>query len=652
MSESPPNLNRMDIDLGEQEAFIFHPPNSNNLTATTASSNSLIGSFPPQNFNPPPMLPQFNYIQQNIPNPYPQLFNPVPQMNPRGMMNPYSPSVRLDNDEPVELKPFAKMSESAEDLVSITMKSAYSKIQANKPIEMPCILSVHGGNADIEQIEKNRQGLDLVFVVDISGSMSGEKLELVKTTMEFVVTIMKEFDRVCIIPFSDNAYILCPLTVMNESGKANVTGIIQGLSTIGGTNMESGIAAAFHCLADRKITNQNTSIFMLSDGVDNDTRTVNARMQETTNRYIPRISGEFRLHTFGYGRDHDSRVMSSLAENNNGNFYYVENQESVTDAFGNCLGELVALIANNVIANITTVTCEVPFKLSKVYSINGDTSFPMQNIYFDDRKDAVFLLQFFGTEDKIQAKTISPIEAVVTYTLKSGRQTSKKGVLVIEITEEAEIIEVPEVMIEYYRVRGAEMLKEVMVLADRNDLQAAEKKAKEAEEEIKNSSVSQNPKIQALIKDLADAQVRVASKNSWESGGRAQLSSVQNCHYHQKASNNCVSYQMPMQNMYSLSANTYVSSKPMAINSVPLLNPTVPQQMSFNSVPVRNLQSLPSPNMMNPYGQPNFSPSFPRNPGQMYPQNIPNQFGSNLIIPPSIPQKINVVPQDIPKPDS
>ena len=493
---------------------------------------------------------------------------------------------------------------------------------------MPCILSVTGGSADLDLIEKNRSGLDLIFIVDISGSMDYEKINLVKITIEFVITILKEFDRVCIVAFNSSAYVMCPFTVMCESGKAKVIEIVRSLGASGGTDMEIGLRAGLHCLVDRRIVNQNTSVFMLSDGVDNNVSTVNSRIQATLAEYVPRIHGEFQFHTFGYGRDHDSRVMGALAENNKGNFYYIETESSVAEAFGNCLGELVSLVASEVTAQINTVECGVPFSLSKVYSSNGDTVFPMSNVFFNDKKDSVFVINFHEAREEVKEQTISPIEAVVSYTLKSGERVIKKCALLIEIAREGEEIEGrTEVLAEYYRVKGAETLKEVMILADSNNLTAAASKAKEAEEELRSSEVASNPKIQALCNDLADAQKRVASRNSWESGGRAQVSSIQSCHYNQRGSNNCAPYRTSTQIMCSEKATAYLTNNSPSSPPLPL-----PPNQHFQTLPVRaKTQSIV---ILSPPGR---NQVQTRLPGEVNPHQIELSFGA---MPPGVYQPL------------
>ncbi|OMJ71719.1 hypothetical protein SteCoe_29981 [Stentor coeruleus] len=555
----------------------------------------------------------------------------------------YSSALVLNTDEPLEIVAEKAITESYENLLSFSIRPLCGKLKPKTSVELPCIVALKGEAVDLDIIEKNRQGLDLIFVVDMSGSMGSGKIELVKITMEFVITLLKNFDRVSVIGFSDSAFIYCPLTVMNEQGKVKITQIINTLGPTGGTHIECGVRAALHMLADRKVCNQLTSILLLSDGCDNNTRSVNQRIQVAIDEFKPRIKDSYRMHTFGYGKDHDSVVMNLMADLTNGNFYYIENEASVTDAFANCMGEIFALLASNVQVSLTTKACEVPFKLSKVYSNTGDTVFGMSNVFFSDEKDSVFVLEFEAIQENLVGQKIVPVEAVATFTLKNGEKARKNAVLELFIVGNDEEIKKDEkVLLEYYRVKGAESLKQVMKFADAGKFEEAKEAARISEEEISNSQVANNIKIQALIKDLRDSQKRSESKKSWNSGGRAQVTSIQSSHFNQIAMSNCMTYQMPMQCAYTVSSNAYMSSKsapanysqsnPLSLNIPP---PIMSQNPSLNSVP-NNSGFIPPQVPSPPQVFPSFAQPYMQNPLNFHVPPMPYQQASNNASIPSV----------------
>ena len=84
--------------------------------------------------------------------------------------------------------------------------------------EIPCTVTIAAKGEDIQKIEQSCPGIDLVCVIDTSGSMRGEKIDLVRKTLMFVLTRLTEFDRLSLISFNNDAYKLCRLIACNAQG--------------------------------------------------------------------------------------------------------------------------------------------------------------------------------------------------------------------------------------------------------------------------------------------------------------------------------------------------------------------------------------------------------------------------------------------------
>lgn len=57
----------------------------------------------------------------------------------------------------------------------------------------------------------SRTSVDLICVIDNSGSMNGEKIELVKATLRFLLETLTPSDRLSLITFNSYAKRLCGL---------------------------------------------------------------------------------------------------------------------------------------------------------------------------------------------------------------------------------------------------------------------------------------------------------------------------------------------------------------------------------------------------------------------------------------------------------
>ena len=70
-----------------------------------------------------------------------------------------------------------------------------------------------------EYKQEKRLGMDLIMVIDVSGSMNGEKIQLVKETLNFLVDELKDIDRLSFIVFDNKFQVLSHLSPMTEENK-------------------------------------------------------------------------------------------------------------------------------------------------------------------------------------------------------------------------------------------------------------------------------------------------------------------------------------------------------------------------------------------------------------------------------------------------
>ena len=99
--------------------------------------------------------------------------------------------------------------------MGITLKAKQNiiRLSSTESQVLPIVFSVNTKNM---QEDNGTVGIDLVIVIDNSGSMSGEKIELVKQTLKFIVDIMKPNDRMCLISFESAGNRLTPLILVKK----------------------------------------------------------------------------------------------------------------------------------------------------------------------------------------------------------------------------------------------------------------------------------------------------------------------------------------------------------------------------------------------------------------------------------------------------
>jgi Mg-chelatase subunit ChlD len=255
------------------------------------------------------------------------------------------------------------------EIISLKLRSNFKKFSKKDYDESQLPLLVTIETEDIEN-EDLRQGLDLVLVIDISGSMEGEKIELVRETLVFVLDELEARDRVCMIKFDSYSTQITGFKSMTDENKEKLKKLVEKeIRTEGSTDIRAAMATAFEAMLSREEENDSTAVFLLSDGEDtcgNSTATIKEEMTQGHKKMTSR-GFKYQTHSFGYGSDHDEKVLSMISDTTSGNFYYIKTNKHVDECFIDCFGYLMSVIASQIRVN---VTLQKGFIFKELFSIS------------------------------------------------------------------------------------------------------------------------------------------------------------------------------------------------------------------------------------------------------------------------------------------
>ncbi|MBI1382322.1 MAG: DUF3520 domain-containing protein [Planctomycetaceae bacterium] len=177
---------------------------------------------------------------------------------------------------------------------------------------------------------EERKPLALTFAVDVSGSMAPpNRLALVKSSLELLVSQLDSHDRVAIVAYSNDAKIVLPMTP--ASNTQVVLAAIRGLESGGSTNLDGGVFLAFQHAAERLDPELHSRVVLLSDGVGNVGAT-------TRKEILARVETERKkgiyLNTIGVGMgDQNDALLDELARTGDGVASYVDDAAEARRAF-------------------------------------------------------------------------------------------------------------------------------------------------------------------------------------------------------------------------------------------------------------------------------------------------------------------------------
>lgn len=177
------------------------------------------------------------------------------------------------------------------------------------------------GIAGFEPAQEQRPAANLVFLVDVSGSMQGpDKLSLVKSSLKMLLRQLNADDRVALVVYAGAAGMVLDSTPGDQ--QATISSAIDALAAGGSTNGGAGITLAYKLARQHHIEGGINRVIIASDG-DMNVGTVDLeQLKELVERQ--RSSG-IGLSTLGYGRgNYNDALMEQLADIGNGNAAYID----------------------------------------------------------------------------------------------------------------------------------------------------------------------------------------------------------------------------------------------------------------------------------------------------------------------------------------
>ncbi len=167
----------------------------------------------------------------------------------------------------------------------------------------------------------DRQPLNLVFLIDTSGSMDDPtKLPLLKQSFRLMLDQLRPEDEVAIVEYAGSAGQVLAPTAASE--RTTILQAIQSLGAGGSTNGQGGLQQAYAVADTMKEDGQINRVILATDGDFN----VGLSNPDALKDFIAdkRDSGTY-LSVLGFGRGNlDDATMQALAQNGNGTAAYID----------------------------------------------------------------------------------------------------------------------------------------------------------------------------------------------------------------------------------------------------------------------------------------------------------------------------------------
>ena len=208
-----------------------------------------------------------------------------------------------------------------------------------------------------------------IFLIDQSGSMRGNSIDLVKQALLLFIQSLPVNSYFQLIGFGTNfkKYNEEPV-IYNKENVEKIINIINSLKAdLGGTNISSPLSAIYNDNNYSKI-HLSKNIFLLTDGQVHD--------REQCINLITSNSSKFRIHALGIGTDFDKILIERCGKLGKGTSSFVEDVKKINSVVINTLNKCLRSYITDIKFEFENYKEEI---LHKIIGVNPINNFTYQN---------------------------------------------------------------------------------------------------------------------------------------------------------------------------------------------------------------------------------------------------------------------------------
>jgi Ca-activated chloride channel family protein len=191
-----------------------------------------------------------------------------------------------------------------------------------------------------------RTPVNLAFVIDRSGSMSGDKIRKAREAAIQGIRTLRPEDRFAVVAFDDHVDVVVPSSLATPEARAAAEERIAGIGDRGSTDLHAGWLAGCEEVGRALRDDAVGRCLLLTDGHANAGVTA---PHEILARAAALRQRRVTTSAFGVGQDFDEGLLAGIAEAGGGNFHFVEGASQIPEFIGAEVGETLAVTARDVV---------------------------------------------------------------------------------------------------------------------------------------------------------------------------------------------------------------------------------------------------------------------------------------------------------------
>ncbi|HEY7641149.1 MAG TPA: VWA domain-containing protein [Steroidobacteraceae bacterium] len=292
-----------------------------------------------------------------------------------------------------------------------------------------------GFATNVERDGWRRKPLNLVAVVDKSGSMNGPPLALVRSSLVAALDHLRDGDQLSIVLYGDRAHVHLDPILITAANRALVRERIAQIASAGSTAMEAGLQLGY------EVARQSSKQF---DGITRvmlftDERPNVGNTHEFGFMTMAREASHdgIGLTTIGVGVQFDAELATTIGSVRGGNLFFMRDEDDVTQVFRDEFDFMVSELAHDLTISITPLP---GYSISGIYGVPDQlmgwqnqrtVTVTLPTVFLSSKGGALFVALAKSREDaNLPARPVvdgAPLATVqLQYTPESGALQSHR----------------------------------------------------------------------------------------------------------------------------------------------------------------------------------------------------------------------------------
>ncbi len=174
--------------------------------------------------------------------------------------------------------------------------------------------------SDFEK-EKEKPSLGMILVIDKSGSMDGDRIEMAKSAARSAVELLGRRDQAAVLAFDGDTYVISEMQPASNALK--ISDEISRIEAGGGTNMYPAMEMSFEMLMTTSAKLKH--VILLTDGISSEGDFEGMAQQMS--------SAKITVSTVAVGDGSDTDLLEQIARVGKGRYYFTADPAQVPQIF-------------------------------------------------------------------------------------------------------------------------------------------------------------------------------------------------------------------------------------------------------------------------------------------------------------------------------